>query len=538
MPLDITIRRIASKELTLFFSSPIAYLFLASFAAISLFVFFWGEAFFARNIADVRPLFEWMPVLLIFLTSALTMRIWSEERRSGTLEHVLTQPLGIWRFVLGKFIASFSLLALALLVTLPLPITVAIIGELDWGPVWSGYLATLLLGAAYLSIGLYISARSENQIVSLIIATAVCSLLYIIGNPVITDFFGNQAGEWLRSLSTGARFEDITRGVIDVRDFVYYLSLVTIFLTLNTFSLEKERWASSGDRTHHRNWQIGTALLIANAIAINLWLGQINVLRLDTTEGRLYSISDATRAYLAQLQEPLLIRGYFSNKTHPLLSPLVPQLKDLIKEYEVAGKGRVHVEFVDPLSNPELEEQANQKYGIKPVPFQVADRYQASLVNSYFNVLVEYGDQHQVLGFRDLIEVKSQREGKLDVQLRNPEYDITRAIKKDLLAYQSGGNLFDTVKGKLDFTAYISANDKLPKQLTDFKAKIQTVLDKMKSQAQGRLNVEFVEPESGDGKIAQQIASDYGFKPMVASLFDNRKFYFYLTCSWVRMLQR
>ncbi len=526
---DRTIRRIATKELTLFFSSPVAYLFLGSFAAVTLFVFFWGEAFFARNIADVRPLFEWMPVLLIFLTSALTMRMWSEERRSGTLEHVLTRPVAIWHFVAGKFLACLALLAIALSITLPLPVTVALLGDLDWGPVWSGYLATLLLGAAYLSAGLFVSARSDNQIVSLISAVALCGLLYLIGAPVITDLFDTRLSEWLRALGTGSRFDDITRGVIDIRDFVYYLSLTTLFLALNTYSLERERWAITGDRRHHRHWRIGTALLIANALALNLWLGQLNLLRLDTTEGKLYSISETTRSYLARLQEPLLIRGYFSSKTHPLLAPLVPQMRDLMREYEVAGQGRVRVEFIDPMNDPEREEEANQKYGIQPVPFQVSDRYQASLVNAYFNVLVQYGDEYQVLGFRDLIEVKARNETDLDVQLRNPEYDITRALKQVLLAYQSGGNLFDTVKGNLTFTAYISADDKLPGQLRAFKAEIQQVLDEQIRQSGGRLSSRFLEPEAEGGKIAQQIARDYGFQPMMASLFDPSRFYFYLT---------
>ena len=528
MPLDNTIRRVVRKELTLFFSSPVAYLFLAAFAAITLFIFFWGETFFARNIADVRPLFEWMPILLIFLTSALTMRMWSEERRSGTLEHVLTQPIPVWRFVMAKFFACMALLLIALLITLPLPVTVALIGDLDWGPVFSGYLATLFLGAAYISVGLFVSARSDNQIVSLISAVAVCGVLYLIGSPLLTDFFGNTAGEWLRALGSGSRFSDITRGVIDVRDFVYYISLITIFLTLNTFSLERERWAASGDRRYHRRWQWGTVLLIANALVVNLWLGQINVLRLDTTEGKLYSISDATRSYLGRLQEPLLIRGYFSAKTHPLLAPLVPQMRDLINEYAVAGKGRVHVEFVDPLTDPELEQEANRKYNILPTPFQVNSRYQASLVNSYFNVLVKYGDQFQVLGFRDLIEVKSQTEGDLDVELRNPEYDITHAIRKVLLAYQSNGNLFDTVKGDIDFTAYVSARDKLPPKLADFTDKLHQVVTDFSKQSNGRLHVSFVDPDSNP-ELAKKLAQDYGFHPMVASLFDATQFYFYLT---------
>ncbi|MGD8348994.1 MAG: Gldg family protein [Gammaproteobacteria bacterium] len=529
MLLDTTIRRIAGKELTLFFSSPVAYLFLGAFAAITLFIFFWGATFFARNIADVRPLFEWMPILLIFLSSALTMRMWSEERRSGTLEHVLTQPIGIWRFVIAKFLACFALLCIALAITLPLPITVSLVGNLDWGPVWSGYLATLLLGGAYLAVGLFVSARSDNQIVSLISATALCGLLYLIGAPAITDFFGNQAGEWMRSLGTGARFESITRGMLDIRDFVYFLSLIAIFLTLNTFSLERERWATTGDRTHHMAWRVGTLLLVANALAVNLWLGQINLLRLDTTQGRIYSISEATRGYLAQLREPLLIRGYFSAKTHPLLAPLVPQLRDLIREYAVAGHGKVRAEFIDPISDPELEQQANKKYGIEPVPLRVADRYQSSLVNSYFNVLIQYGDQYQVLGFPDLIEIQQGRGNDIDVRLRNPEYDITRAIKKVLLAYQSGGNLFNTVNSDLVFTAYLSADDKLPPKLVKFKEEMKKVLDDEQAKSGGRLKVNYVDPEANGGQVARQILDDYGFRPMAESLFDSNRFFFYLT---------
>ncbi len=529
------ISRVARKEITLFFASPIAYLFLGTFAAIALFVFFWGEAFFSRNIADVRPLFEWMPVLLIFLCATLTMRLWSEERRSGTLEFVHTQAVPLWQFVVGKFLGCVFLLALALAITLPLPVTVSILGELDWGPVWAGYLATLLLGASYLSIGLFISARSDNQIVSLISASVLCGIFYLLGTTTITDFFGNQVGEWLRLLGTGSRFDAITRGVIDFRDLYYYLSIVLVFLCLNTLALEKERWASraeeSGQRANHRQWQLVSALVLANALGANLWLGQLNSLRADVTAGNQYSISEATRSYLDQLQEPLLVRGYFSGKTHPLLAPLVPQLRDLITEYEVAGKGKVRAEFIDPMAEPELEEEANQKYGIAPVPFQVADRYQSSIVSSYFNVLVQYGDEHEVLGFRDLIEIQARGEADLDVQLRNPEHDLTRAIKKVLNSYQAGGNLFDTVKSNLAFKAYVSDKALLPEQLAAFQQSIQPLLDTTKNQSNGRFTVDFVDPDANGGEVGRQIGEDYGFRPMATSLFSNDAFYFYMTLS-------
>lgn len=523
--------RIAKKEITLFFASPIAFLFLAAFAAITLFAFFWGEAFFSRNIADVRPLFEWMPMLLIFLSSTLTMRLWSEERRTGTLEYVLTQPAPLWVFVCGKFLGCLALLSIAILITLPLPISVSLLGDLDWGPVIAGYIATFFLGAAYLSIGLFVSSRSQNQIVSLIWAVALCGAFYFIGSPMLTKFVGYESAEWLTLLGTGSRFESITRGVIDLRDIYYYLSLIIVFLTLNTFSLEKERWAATGSAPKKSHWRTITALLLVNAIAANLWLGQINSARVDATEGNQYSISEATLGYLDRLQEPLLIRGYFSEKTHRLLAPLVPQLRDLIKEYEIAGKGKVRVEFVDPIQNPELEKEANEKYGIKPVPFQVADRHQASIVSSYFNVLIAYGDQHQTLAFGDLIEVKSSSESDIDVKLRNPEHDLTKTIKKVLKSYQAGGNLFDTVEGDLSFTAYISPESALPAELNAFKSDIESVVKASKQLAGDRLKVDFLVPEANDGRIAKQIEEDFGFQPMATSFFSNESFYFYLTLS-------
>jgi len=236
-------RRVAQKEVLLFFASPVAWLFLASFTAVTFFIFFWLESFFARNIADIRPLFEWMPVLLIFLSGALTMRMWSEERRTGTIEHILTQPVSLWHFVLGKFRACFTLLLLALVATIPLPVTVALLGDLDWGPVAAGYMATCLLGATYLSAGLFISSLTDNPIVSLIGSVALCGLLYLAGSPGLTDFFDTGTAEALRLLGTGSRFESITRGVLDLRDLCYYLSLTAGFLTLNVFCLERLRWS-------------------------------------------------------------------------------------------------------------------------------------------------------------------------------------------------------------------------------------------------------------------------------------------------------
>ena len=521
--------KIARKEFAGFFSSPIAFIFLGAFLAISLFVFFWVETFFARNIADVRPLFEWMPLLLIFLAAAITMRMWSEERRAGTLEFLLTLPVQGYQLVLGKFLACLGLVTVALALTLPLPLTVSLLGPLDWGPVFGGYLATLFLAAAYIAIGLFVSARSANQIISLILTALVCGIFYLLGSNALTGLFGTQAAEFLKLLGSGSRFESITRGVIDLRDLYYYLSLMGVFLALNVFTLEWLRWAGNPASSQHRRWGLLTGLFAANFLAANLWLAPIGWARTDITQGQIYSISDATRNYLAQLQEPLLVRGYFSAQTHPLLAPLVPRLRDLLEEYEIAGNGRVRVEFIDPQEHPELEQEANEKYAIKPVPFQFASKYQSSVVNSYFNILVQYGDQYQVLDFRDLIDIRVRSETDLEVDLRNPEYDITQAIKKVLYAYQSAGELFENIPYPLTFKGYISEDAKFPEVLQKFREELNGVLNKLTQEAGNKLSVEIQDPEAGDGALAKQLQSDYGFRPMAASLFDANTFWFYLT---------
>jgi ABC-2 type transport system permease protein len=521
--------RVARRELGAFFGSPVAYLFIGAFLAVSLFVFFWVDAFFARNIADARPLFDWMPVLLVFLCAALTMRLWSEERRAGTLETLMTLPVPTLHLVLGKFLAALSLVAIALALTLPVPLTVWILGPLDWGPVVGAYLATLLLASAYLAIGLFVSSRTDNPIVALIGTTLVGALLYLIGTPALTNLVGHGGAEILRLIGSGARFESITRGVIDLRDLYYYLSIVGAFLALTLYSLERLRWAERGaNPRHHRRWTLVTTLVVANLLAANLWLNSIGSARVDLTEGRVYSISEATRTYLDQLQEPLLIRGYFSADTHPLLAPLVPQIRDLLREYQIAGGGRVRVEFVDPQRSPELEREAGEQYGIRPVAFQTATKYQASVVNSYFDLLIQYGDQFETLGFQDLIDVKVRGETDLDVRLRNPEYDLTRVIRKVLYGYQGGGDLFANLTEPVRFRGFISDVARLPEPLPELRAELESILKDLAADAVDRFSFEIQDPATGDGALAQSIAEQFGFEPLVVSLLDPTPFYFYM----------
>ena len=524
--------RIARKELALLFSSPIAYLFLAAFLGVTLFVFFWGEAFFARNISDVRPMFEWLPVLLIFLASALTMRMWSDERRAGTLELVVTVPASSADFVLGKFAACWALLCVALLLTLPLPLTVALLGDLDWGPVFAGYLAAALLGAAYLGIGLFASAKTDNQIVALILAVFGCGAFYLIGSPLLVELVGSRSADVLRAIGAGSRFESITRGVLDLRDLYFYLSVLAVFLALNVHAVDAHGWAADGSAKRHRQRRLVLGLAAANFPGRQPVAGGHRLPALGHDRRRPVFHLGRHQGLSAAAARAVAAARLFQRQDASAAGPAdAAGWRTLLTEYEVAGGAGVRVELVDPAQDPEREDEANTKYGIRPVPFQVADRYQASLVNSYFDVLVQYGDEYEVLGFRDLIEVKVRGEADLDVRLKNPEYDITRAIKKVLYGFQGGGSVFDNIAEPVRFTGYVSADERLPEALAALRTDLQGVLAELAEESGGKLTSEIVDPNAGNDETAQQIAADYGFQPMAASLFDLNTFYFYLTLS-------
>jgi ABC-2 type transport system permease protein len=521
---------ITRKELQGYFGSPMALIFVGAFLAVTLFSFFWVDTFFARGIADVRPLFRWTPVLLIFLVAALTMRQWSEEQRAGTLEVLLTLPVSPIQLVVGKFLAVMGLVAFALALTFFLPITVWLLGNLDWGPVIGGYLAAILLAGAYAAMGLFVSSRTDNQIVALILTVLLCGLFYLAGSGILTGLVGDQLGEILRAIGSGSRFESIQRGVVDLRDLLYYLSLTALFLALNVLSLESKRW-SVGESTlpHRRSTIFTTILVVLNLVLLNIWVFPVHAqaLRLDLTAQREYTLSETTRDLLGNLQEPLLIRGYFSEKTHPLLAPLVPRIRDTLQEYEVASGGNVQLEIIDPAKDPEKEAEANQTYGIQPTPFQVAGRYETSFINSYFDILIRYGDQNVVLNFSDLIEVEAGRD-TIDVRLRNLEYDLTSSIKKVVYGFQSVDAVLSALEEPAQLTLYVTPGT-LPEWLVQVPETIEKVAQDIASGSNGKLTYIVVDPDEPDSAITRQELYDiYGLQPFPASFFSSESYYLHM----------
>ncbi|MDN3518515.1 Gldg family protein [Aquisalimonas lutea] len=522
--------RIFRREAGAYFASPVAYLFIGTFLAVTLFIFFWAEAFFSRNIADVRPLFEWMPILLIALVATLTMRSWSEELRSGTVEVLLTAPVSSLVLVAGKFLAVLSLIAVALALTLPLPVTVQMLGPLDWGPVIGGYVASLFLAAAYTAMGLFVSSRTDNPIISLIVTALVGGAFYVIGTDWLTALAPDALGQIMHLVGTGARFEEITRGVLDLRDVYYYVSLVGLFLALNVYSLERLRWGDHrhGSARRHMAWRVAAALVAVNFLAANLWMTPISYARADITEGNQYTLGAATNRYVANLQQPLVIKGFLSSQTHPLIRPLVPQMQNLLREYAIAGGDQVRVELVDPQTDTSAAEQARQAYGIEPVPLQTASRYQSSVVSAYFHVLVKYGDQHTVLNLQDLVQAKGTTTWGPEITLRNPEYQITSAIREVANKWRSGGDVLASLEQPVTFHGYISPAGQLPEPLKQLREELGTILDELRAGAEDKLDVEFRDPGSGDGALAERLQSEYGFQAMTTNLLSDERFYFHM----------
>ncbi|HET7375490.1 MAG TPA: Gldg family protein, partial [Anaerolineae bacterium] len=421
--------------------------------------------------------------------------------------------------------AVMTMVLVALILTLPLPITVASLGNLDWGPVLGGYLAALLLAAAYAAIGLFVSALTDNQIVALIATALLGGVFYLIGSSTLTDLAGG-AADVLRAIGTGSRFDSIQRGVIDLRDLIYYLSLCGLFLMLNTVALERKRW-SKGERTaaYRRGVRWTSLLLAANLVVVNVWLYPLYGLRLDLTQQGQFSLAQPTKDLLSNLQEPLYIRAYISEKTHPLLAPLIPEIRDMLKEYQIAANGKLTADVVDPISDPAIEAEANQTYGIHSTPLQIQDKSGASVVNAYFDILVRYGDQSATLNFRDLIEVVQSSSGTPDVHLRNLEYDLTRTIQKVIYGFQSVDSVLAAMKNPVKLQVVVTP-DSLPDALKTAPTTIATVAGKIQSTSNGKFSYEVVNPDDPKSSITRQTLVDtYKLQPIPVSFFSDQTYY-------------
>jgi len=239
------VTNVMRRELSGYFSTPVAWVFIVIFLVMSgVFTFYIGR-FYDRGIADLDPFFQFHPWLYLFLVPAMAMRLWAEERRSGTVELLLTLPVTLWQAVLGKFLAAWAFLGLALLLTFPVWLTVNYLGDPDNGVIAAGYIGSWLMAGGFLAIGACMSALTRNQVVAFILSVVVCFAFLLSGLPMITDLFSSWAPQSLldaiADFSFLAHFSTISRGVIDLQDLLYFALVIVFWLLANTIVLEMKK---------------------------------------------------------------------------------------------------------------------------------------------------------------------------------------------------------------------------------------------------------------------------------------------------------
>jgi ABC-2 type transport system permease protein len=239
------IKAIVKRELGGYFTSPIAYVFLVIFLLLTGFFTFTVGNFFERGEASLVSFFTWHPWLYLFLVPAAGMRLWSEERRLGTMELLLTMPITTWQAIVGKFLASWAFLALALALTFPVVITVNHLGDPDNGVIVAGYFGSLLLAGAYLAVSCMTSALTRNQVISFIVSVVICLFLILAGYTPVTDLLTKWANplvvEVIAAFSVMTHFEGFQRGVLDVRDVLFFASVIGFALFTTGVIIRNQR---------------------------------------------------------------------------------------------------------------------------------------------------------------------------------------------------------------------------------------------------------------------------------------------------------
>jgi len=235
---------ILKKEFASYFNSTIAYIFIVVFLLINCGLFM--NFFFVSEQIEMRSFFGSLPLFLIFFMPAITMRLWAEEKKLGTIELLMTLPMKNWQIVLGKFLASYLFYLIALSGTLTIPIMLLMLNKPDIGAIICGYIGSALLGAFYLSIGMLISGLCKDQIVAFILSVLFCFFFFIVGIDVVSmtiDGWISGLGNFLQNyIGLIKHFEGIERGVLDIRNIIYFISMSILFLVLNTYSLEGRKY--------------------------------------------------------------------------------------------------------------------------------------------------------------------------------------------------------------------------------------------------------------------------------------------------------
>jgi ABC-type uncharacterized transport system involved in gliding motility auxiliary subunit/ABC-type transport system involved in multi-copper enzyme maturation permease subunit len=424
--------RIARRELRSLFDHPMGYILLFVFIGLNDFLFF--KTAYIQSTASLRPLLDLLPWMFLVFVPAVTMRALAEDQRSGVLEVILAQPVSEVELVAGKYVGQLLFIWLALALTLFIPIGLSVGADMQIGVIIAQYFGAALLAASLTGVGLWASSLSKNQVTAFIIAAAVTFLLIFLGTGVLLGSLPPLLGAVAANLGIVSHFDNITRGVIDLRDLVYFLSVAGVFLVLAYMVQMGRKLAPKGETL--KRLRLGTALLIAAIVALNLFGRHIGG-RLDLTPGKVYTLSPATKQLLGSLQDIVLLKFFASREMEPQFELRKRDIKDLLDDFRAAGSGMVRVTESDPASDSEVASEA-QTLGIPPVQFNVVGQSQFNVREGYLGIAVQYAGETRTI---PLVQHPEDLEYRLISFIRDltRESEPTVGIVEDQAASQATG---------------------------------------------------------------------------------------------------
>jgi len=330
------IRTIARRELKALFDQPIAYILLVVFTGVNALLFFREVELY--NAASLRPMLDFLPWLLLFLVPAVTMRALAEDLRSGTLEVVLSQPVTELELLLGKYCGQVSFLLIALAITLTVPLGLALGTAPELGVVVAQYVGAALLVAGLAAVGVWASSVSQNQITAFIVGVFVMFLLIFVGLDQLLVGLPPRLGAIAGALGVLSHFTQLARGVIDLRDALYFVTLAALFLVLAYFSLLSRKLTARGEAL--RRLRLGTVLLAVTVVVVNLFGRNIGG-RIDLTPGRAFTLAPATRKLLSTLPDLVTVKLFVSSALPKEIESTRRDVDDLLRDYRTAGHGKL-----------------------------------------------------------------------------------------------------------------------------------------------------------------------------------------------------
>ena len=384
---------IIKKELGSYFNNPTAYIALISFLLLWEFLFF--KSVFQVGIASLSGLFSLLPWVFLLIIPALTMGTVAQEKSEGTIELLLSRPLKESEFIIGKFLASTIFLAIALLFSLPIAMWLNSVGNLDWGVFWGQYLASVFLASTLSALGILVSSLFKSQVSALLVTAVASFFLIISGLELVTSRISSALIPFFEQFSTLTHFESMSRGVLDLRDVWYFISITTSFLVIAHLLLLKAKYGNQ--KKIYRNFQLGTLLLVGIIVMTN-FVGTRIPGRVDLTQEKVFTLSQTTKETVGNLDDIVDITFFTSNKLPSQLQPTLREVRDILRDYQTLGNGNIKLEIKYPTGNDDAAKEA-ASLGVEKIPFDIIRAEERQLQYGYLGLAVSYGGEHESLPF-------------------------------------------------------------------------------------------------------------------------------------------